>query len=674
MSTFHRLTPRIKFNGTAFIFWCVISLIFPLVSGTMGLVETVKCLVFLFVATCIGEYLAGWVSFMKQIPPMLRIGFAMITGGTILFPVFSVFPMPVLIYILLLLFLLLFLFTKNISWEIDTRGLAAIIPVCILLISATDIPLATSRVFTAAPGDYFYYDVLVVSLSKTLTINDSLFHTGIPVNYQTLTFFYPAAMAYSTGIPAHIAWDGIVMPVIKVLSFSMASASVIYLYSQIKHENNLTISWKYYTGASTALLLIAPLHPLYLLKFNIKNFILLGEGYLLPMGSIGFALAILLFSVLNFFFFSSEKKRYPDIAFFIILLGSIAVIKSAMFFPLLAFYGLYAITVFITDRKDKRILYLFSGLIVGALLMKLFEGNADGLIKMSLTLKEGYFPGLFRDTMQKFNRPATLLTGVVFLGVMFFLWMGIKTIIFADTFLSKPDYAIKVKPFIVACLGCIIISILPEFFIKILAVDEKGHIFHNTTFDTTQFLRAGLFISTFISTLTLLFVWGKKGSYKSKLFKGVILAWFGLVGLSLIKGLTEPEPPTAETDPQWEHQVAKDFHVVHPRLLAMLSTSKYSGQILVAQEIYPWWTCARRGDANGYVATLRSNYRNNLLEGLINDTVPHTKKTEIIQQLHHEGVDALVATPINKNRFDLLVADSILTKPANSTWIYRLKN
>lgn len=672
MNVFKRLSLSLKFQFTAFILWCVISLIFPLASGTIGIAGLFKCLIFLFVATCIGECLTGWTSFIKQIPPLLRTGFSMMAGGTILFPIFSFIPAPWLLYILLLLFVIMLLYSKNITWHIDIRGLAAIAPVCVLLIYVVDISLATSAEFNTAPGDYFYYDALVVSLSKTLTIKDSLFHTGIPINYQSLTFLSPAVLAYSTGIPAHVAMDGIFSPAMKVLSFSMVSASVIYLYTAAIGKNNLIISWKYYTGASIALLLLAPLHPLYLLKLNIKNFIFLGEGYLLPMGSMGFAFAILIFGVANFFFFSNERKNYPDIVLFIILLASIAVTKAALFFPLLVFYGLYAISTFINNRKDKRIIYLVLSLVGGVLMMKLFAGNDGGILKTSLTLKEGYFSNLFRDTMQKFNKPATLLTGIVFFGIMFTLWMGLKTIIFSGVFLSKIDYIKKAKPIVFACVGCVIVSMLPGFFIKMLMVDDHGHILQNTTFDNGQFLRAGLFISTIVAVTTLLLLWNNQSTFKNKLFKVIVLIWFSLTGLSFVAGLLEAVPPS-QTDEKWADEVGKDFRTVQPRLMAMLSTSTYSGQVLVAKEIYPWYTCTKRGDGSGYVCTLKSNYRNSLLEGLINSATPPEKKTEIVQQLHQEGVDALVATPVNQNQFDTLVAESILTKPVNSTWLYKLK-
>jgi hypothetical protein len=672
MNAFKRLSLPNTFHVTAFILWCFIALIFPLVSGIIEITQVLKCLIFLFVATCIGEYMTGWAPFIRSIPHMLRTGFSMIAGGTILFSVISFIPALPLLFVLLLLFVVMFLYTKNVTWKIDTSGVAAILPVCILLISVVDAALATSPGFSIAPGDYFFYDALVVSLSKTATINDSVFHTGIPINYQTLTFLFPATLSYVTGISAHVAMDGIFTPVMKVMSFSMLSASVVYLYSVISNKKDSAVSWKYYAGASIALLLLAPLHPLYLLKFNIKNFILLGEGYLLPMGSMGFAFSILLFGVLNYFFFSNEKKNLPDIALFVLMLASVAVTKAAMFFPLLAFYGLYAILILFTNPKDKRIIYLVLSLIGGVLMMKLFVGSAGGILKSSFTLKEGHFIGLFRDTMQKFNRPSTYLSGIVFFGIMLILWLGLKTIIFSIAFLSKLDYIKKVKPYIIACLGCIIVSILPGFFLKMLMIDEQGQILQNTTFDNGQFLRAGLFISTFVAVAALLLIWGNQSALKNIIFKGIVAIWFGLAGLSFMSGLLEPVP-LSQTDVQWEQDVVKDFNNVHPKLMSMLSTPKYSGQVLVAKEIYPWWTCTKRGDASGYVCTLKSNYRNRLLEGLINDTTTLTRKEEIIKRMLEEGVDALVATPVNKSRFDMLVNDSIITKPANSNWIYKLK-
>jgi len=203
-------------------------------------------------------------------------------------------------------------------------------------------------------------------------------------------------------------------------------------------------------------------------------------------------------------------------------------------------------------------------------------------------------------------------------------------------------------------------------------VDEQGQALQNTTFDNGQFLRAGLFISTFIAVIALLLIWDNKEGLKNKIFKGVVIAWFGLAGLSFFAGLMEPVPP-AQADEQWEKAVIKDFTTVQPQLMAMISTPQHSGQSLVAKEIYPWYTCNKRGDGSGYVCTLKSNYRNRLLEGLMADAIPREKKTKIVQQLQQEGVDALVATPVNKNQFDKLVADSIITKPASSTWIYKLK-
>ena len=661
---------KLSLDLQGLLFWLFLSLIFPLSSGIIGGLSIIKCLIFFFVSVCLGECLLGSLPFIRQIPSLLRTGFSMIAGTYLLFFIFAIFPHPALLYVLLGVFILVLFIAGTFSWSFDRASLAAILPVCILLIYTTDLRLATSPVFTDVSGDYFYYNVLVISLSKTLSIYDAVFHTGIPINYQTLTFFSPAALTYATGIPAHIALHGIFSPVIKVLSFAMVSASVVYLYQFVKGDRTKPVSWKYYAAASVALLLIAPLHPLYLAKRDVKNFIFLGEGYLLPMGVMGFALAILFFGVLNFFFFSDEKKSYPEIGLVVVFLSSIAGIKTAMFFPLLAFYGVYSLIRLVKDKKDRRIVYVFLSLIGGGVIMSIFFGQTDGLVKNSLTLHDGNFPTFFSHAIEKFHRSPTTLNLLLFFIFMFILWMGLKTLLFSGVLFSKKPFLSKALPVVLAALGCAFISLLPGCFLKVLMVDENGKILQDNTFDTGQFMRAGLFITTAIAAMTLLLLWGTQTGIRKRLFQSVVIIWFGLTFLSFMKSMREPIHYSG-TDQVWEGEVTNDFHNVHPRLMGMLSGARYSGQFLVTRDVYPWWTCTRRGTASGYVCTLRPFYRDVLLENLLSDSTGKEKKIEIVQKIQKEGVDVLVATPDNKLCFEKLVTDSILTHPQDSKWMYR---
>ena len=663
---------KLSLDCQGFLFWCLISLIFPLGSGILNAPSVLKCLLFLFTSVCLGESLLGNISFIRRIPPMLRTGFSMLMGTYLLFFIFALFPHPALLYILSGIFIVLLVFAGRFSWSFDLLSFAAALPVCILLIYVTDVRLATSPVFIDVSGDYFYYNALVLSLSKTLTIFDAIFHNGIPLNYQSLTFFSPAALTYATGIPAHIALHGIFTPALKLLSFSMLSASIVHLCKFIKGDENTTFSWKYYSAASVALFLIAPLHPLYLAKMEVKNFIFLGEGYLLPIGVMGFALAIILFGVLNFFFFSNEKKTYSEIGLAVIFFSSIAAIKTALFLPLLAFYGLYSFIVLLKDKKDRRIVYVILSLIGGAVIMKIFFGQADGLIKTSFTLHDGNFPAFFGRSVQKFHRSPTAFNLLLFSLFIFAVWLGLKILIFSGAFFSKMSFRSVALPIIIAVLGATAISFLPGCFLKILMLDENGQVLQDNTFDTGQFMRAGLFISTTIATAILLLLWGTQTGIKKRLFQSVVIIWFGLAFVSLFKILTGPFS-IAETDKVWEKEVISDYNISHPRLMGMISNGKYSGQYLVAKDVYPWWTCSKRGVLGGYVCTLRSNYRNTLIEKLLNDSTSTGEKVNIVGKMRGEGVDALVATPDNRSKFDELLRDSLVTKPDNLTWIYKIR-
>jgi hypothetical protein len=664
---------KLSLDLQGILFWCLICLIFPLSYGTIGGLSLFKGFLFLLVSACAGEILLGGLPFVSRIPRLLRTGFLMMTGTYLLFFIFALLPYPAVFYILLGIVVVLLFLIGKFSWSFDRISLAAVVPVCILLIYTTDLRLAASPVFINVPGDYFYYNILVISLSKTLSINNALFHTGIPMNYQSLTFFSPAALCYATGIPAHVALHGIFSPLMKVLSFSMLSASVVHLCRFVKgEESSAPWSWKYYAAASAALLLIAPLHPLYLAKLDVKNFIFLGEGYLLPMGVMGFALAIILFGVMNFFFFSDEKKSYPEIIIFVVFLSSVAAIKTAMFFPLLAFYGIYSLIRLIKNRGDRSIIYVFLALAGGVLVMNIFFGNAGGMIKNSLTLHEGYFPIFLSQSIQKFHRSPTTVNILLFFGFVLLMWMGLKTLLFSSAFFSKQPFLSRMWPIIIAALGCALISFLPGFLIKILMVDEKGNILQNDTFDTGQFSRAGLFICTAIAAMSLLLLWGTQTGIKKRLFQATVLVWFVLAFASFFKGLREAQAPYGG-DGKWEAQVEADFHKSNPRLMGMLSDFQYSGQVLMAKEIYPWWTCSKRGADHGYVCTLKSNYRNEWIEELLNDSLSRSSKSEIIQKMKQEGVDVLVSTPVNKAKFEQLVKDSLITRPDNLMWIYKIK-
>ncbi len=664
----------LNFDLPGVLFWCFIGLIFPLAYGTLGPASLVKTGLFLVCSVCAGEIALGSLPFIRRIPPLLRTGALMTMGTYILFFVFALLPYPILFYVLSGFMAVLFVLKSRISRTFDLTGLAAVLPICVLLFYTTDVRLASSPTFVDVPGDYFYYNVLVISLSKNLSIYNALFHTGIPMNYQSLTFFSPAALSYATGISAHVALHGVFSPMMKVLSFSMLGASIVQMCRWVKGEEKTpAYSWKYYAAASTALLLLAPLHPLYLAKLDIKNTIFLGEGYLLPLGVMGFAFAVFLFGVLNFFFFSDEKKNYAEIGVFVVLLSSIAAVKTAMFFPLLAFLGLYSIISWIKDRKDRRIVYVFLAFAGGMLIMQIFFGNAGGMIRNSLTLHEGYFTVLFSRAIEKFHRAPTAGNLLLFFSFTFILWMGLKTVLFSSALFSRKTYFSGTWPIIVAALGAVLVSLLPGFLIKISMVDEKGVLLQDDTFDTGQFSRAGFFICTAVGVVCLLLLWGMQTGIKRRLLQAVVLVWFGFAFASFLM-LLRQAPGQSYADGKWESEVEADFRHDRPKQMGMISNFYYSGQSLMTKGVYPWWTCSKRGADLGYVCTLKSNYRNILLENLLSDTIDKKEKLDIVRRMEREGVDALVATPVNKEKFNKLEADSILFQSKDSKWIYKISS
>lgn len=75
----------LNFDLPGVLFWCFISLIFPLAYGTLGPASLVKTGLFLVCSVCAGEVVLGSLPFMGRIPTLLRTGALMMMGTYILF-------------------------------------------------------------------------------------------------------------------------------------------------------------------------------------------------------------------------------------------------------------------------------------------------------------------------------------------------------------------------------------------------------------------------------------------------------------------------------------------------------------------------------------------------------------------------------------------------------------
>ncbi|HRO41235.1 MAG TPA: hypothetical protein PL009_00270 [Flavipsychrobacter sp.] len=653
-----------ELNLPAIVFWLSLSILFPVLGGNILFGQVLKTIAFFFAALGIGLLILSPAKMIRDLPPVLLNGLSWLIGGSIIFLLLGLLKSSIVVYIIAALTLTFFLVSYRWNIRFDKFGFAAVLPCLLFLFHKQELRLALSESFIDMGGDYFYFEAIVVSLSKTLTIFDTIFHTGAALNYSSLPFFAPAALSNFTGVNGHIAYSGMYVPMLKILSFAIMAATAVKIAAYIRPDINP--SWRMFLAASICLILLAPLHPLYLARLDIKNFIFRGEGYLLPMGNMGFPFAFVLFAVACYYFFDTRKKTVADFLLYVLLVAFIAAAKPAFFLPAVAFLGLLSIYRIIADRSFYPLVVTILGFVGGMAIAKIFTGNDGGMINMKFTWNNGYFLHYLTKNASEFHLPASTLGAVSLFFIMMIIWLGLKVIIFGRAWL----YEQETRPYLIISMLTIGAAALPGWFLNIHLLDETGRMLQDASFDTAQFLRGGLFLSTFMATTCLTIELHKFA--EKKLFGRIVVAWFVLSATCLVFILNNATP-TVATD--WEEQIAKEFKLAQPKQMAMLSNSEFRGQVLVANGIGPWWICCERtSNGTGFLNSLTPNYRNIMLKKLLSDSATHEQKQQILSKMTQEGVDVIVATPAYVSQLEKLVQEGLLEYDERYKWLYYLSS
>ncbi|MEZ5039027.1 MAG: hypothetical protein R2828_04020 [Saprospiraceae bacterium] len=655
------------FKGADFL------IILAIILGSSKFVLYIAPLQFVeLILTLLGFYFVGNLfikgsEVVKNMPPLIVSALNIILGG-FFYTFILVFSHSLYIkYVLYLLGLLNFIGPKD--WKIDKLGLTAISPFLLFLFSSKMQILASRDSFINVGGDFYYYTAIVQSIASNWNIMDAIFHTDIPINYQSLTFFFPAAFTYNLGIQAHHSLWAVAMPLFAVFSFGTISSALFFL---LKKQNFIAPNkeYKIQLFISFSLILLAPLNPLYLLKLDYKNFIFLGEGYLLPLGSPGFALSLWLFGVCIFFIFISQPKWY-DKFLFSVFCASIIAMKLAFFIPMFIFMSFYLGFPFLKGRLKaiRNLIPLIISLIIAVVLYVVFFGQSDGLQIMKFTTKGYYYNFLKEKALQYgFQWSPSVFLGI--LSYMILIWMGLKSFLIFVYFKNRSVFDEKFRLIFLSLIFTVFLSALPSFFISVFLVDGKGVFLQDLSFDMGQFLRSGWFIAnTFSILLLVILFFGSTSNLIDKSLKIFISVWFLLVGISFFVQLIDPINPKENS---WYQEVVSDYKEVNPYKMAMKSNGNYSGQMLVAKGVYPWWVCTKRADNSGYVMTNKVNYRNEILYALIDSTTSIDSTQLLLNKMKQEGVDYLVSTPDYDERLKSLVQNKLLIKSDRSNWFYKI--
>jgi hypothetical protein len=414
------------------LFWIVLASIFPLCSGLFSLSNQFFLILFQFSAYCSGRIILGKIHSFNNLGPLIFTGIRIIFGAVFLSLFFLITSNNLIVYF----WPLFWLFTnfKRLTLKFNPailKDVVTLLPFVFFLILPHEYRLSTS-IFKGSSLDYSYYTAIVESLKVNQNFGNALFQSGVGINYQSLSFCIPAHLANFANIPSQIALWGVFMNIISVLAFGILSSTIVLIYERflgvLTYRRNLFI-----LIVSFLLVFFGPLHLINLFKGNINEVLFLGQGYLLPLGSPGFAFSILWMSLLFLMVFRTPKPSVNQsvLAIFFILL--IAGSKVAFWAPVLFFLGIYSFLKVVTEKTKYTIRWLLTFLLGGVLsLLLIYElilkSTAPTILRFQWT---GQNTNELLDVCKKFglNSSNFWLLLSIGLGVRMIFFIGSKVLL-----------------------------------------------------------------------------------------------------------------------------------------------------------------------------------------------------------------------------------------------------
>lgn len=581
-------------------------------------------------------------------------------------------PLVLAVSLPVIFFLILFLFRKEVELQLSfSLPDIVLLVVGLLIVYLISIGQEMNNQFTAvqagtfcvAPDNYFFTSI--VSSFRHGSIFSAVYETGSPVNYQALSFYIPAVLANMLRISSHQALWGLSLPFYKLLTL-LVSYELFYFFLKDKVARN---NYWFIIVASALPILLAPLHPLYILKGDVHKFIFNGFGYLIPSGSITYPLAITLFLFSMLLFYKADwrnKRLSGDKVLFVLMLALLAIAKGQLYFCVLLFYGIIAAKrIFIEkERITGYIGYFFSAVALSVLLLKVSMGAPSGAVSY---FKYGYLAELFAGWYHRSSAGA--MNNLIIIGLIVFaylFWLSIRLLGVVALVKTKQSRLIELLTGgVVALIGATVLA----SFLRFDSTDGNGHIFTDNTFNVQGFIRAAFYILTIASVTGILYLlYG--GLMQKKYINGVavlIALWCGISLVSLV---------SVVPDNNCEHSVWYDENYkelssgkYNDGLIAVNPAVSYYGIMIASSDQGRYWTAMDRSSAN-YNCTIINQYRWQLFQQLLK-----TPDAKFLEQMKREGVKYIITTPADSAQFSAIghSFSSNIRKVANTGWIYELQ-
>ena len=476
-----------------------------------GSANAYNLLVLLYVFSC--SYIVGSAVIPKSLNnfffPVSHGLLSILIGGLILSPCIFITVNPIFLLGIFIIPVIFFLYLNrdiiSFSYKISLPDTVAPVIALLLMffISKGQLVDEFSSIPTGEqPFSDTYFFTSIVSTIRNGSLHNAVYEAGSPIIYQDLGFFIPGMFARVLNITSHQALWGIAQPFYKILAILLCYDLFFYFFKDKVSRSN----YLFMVAALCFPLLLAPLHPLYLIKLNVHNFIFSGMGYLLPTGTVTYPLSIILELVCVIIFSVTDWKSKGNKTakiFFAILFGLIIIAKLPMYVAFLSF--MFMIVLYrVVWRKERLLSYLPYALLsvfIAGIAFKLCMGYPS---LSKTTIQYGYLVEYF-SKLYKREFPVGFKNNLLMLVMVlctYLVWLGIRCLGLIGLLTAKKP---MLKAFFLGAIFSLFGSTLIALSIRAKYLDSRGNILRDGTFDVEQLIRSSFYIVTIVSAIGLFY-------------------------------------------------------------------------------------------------------------------------------------------------------------------------
>ncbi len=549
-----------------------------------------------------------------------------------------------------------------------TRTEAVAILIAFLLAILISRPELRAEFLAYSPGYREGYDLnfftSVLASIRRGTLNNAAYEAGSPVVYQDLGFFIPAMLANALKISSHQALWGLAQPLYKLLTILMGYEVLYYFFRERIARDN----YGFLVLAMCFPLLLAPLHPLYLAKLDVHNFVFSGIGYLVPAGTITYpvSMGVLLLSFLAFSV--SDWKGKDDKAmktFFAISSGLLVIGKLPVFFVF--FVAVWSMVLFRIVFWKARIMsylpYLVVSLVVFCVCWKACL-SFPSLSRMGI--RYGYLTSYFANLYHRSN------TGVgnqllVFLLMVFtyLLWLGVRFVGLLGLVRVK---ASKYPDLLFGAIVAMVAASVVALYLRLGSYDVRGVLQRDYTFDVEQFVRSSFYVATVMGSIGLMnIILNAESARLRQVFSGISFFWCLVAALPLLSGAAT----AVHRQDSWyaDNLGVLKSGKLNNGLIAVDPVSPTYGIMLSASDYGAYWTVMGLNKV-GYNSVARNAYRWDMYADLM------TRPTEaLLDSFRADNVKYIISVPEDVATLDSLTTrfPQRVVKATYAKWIYELR-